>query len=46
MANLGRKVVFAFIVLALLGFLIGLGQATITMFTLRFDTIQACWKKR
>jgi hypothetical protein len=35
MANLGRKVVFAFIVLALLGFLIGLGQATITMFTLQ-----------
>ena len=30
MANLGRKVVFAFIILALLGVLMGFGQATIT----------------
>ena len=30
MANLGRKVVFAFIILALLGVLMGFGHATIT----------------
>jgi hypothetical protein len=35
MANLRRKVVFAFIILALLGILMGLGQATMTMFTLQ-----------
>ena len=35
MANLGRKVVFASISLALLGVFVGFGQATMAMFTLQ-----------